>query len=148
MAMSKKAWSKKEVPWQKVAQYYASIVGSYSLFTIGIQPDAANSNVQIISIDQPSDSLIEKRSLGEKENGIRLRKYYDTEYDENDDSDEDDGDGLGYAALIINVASSYASVTGETPANVILDTIRLLQFVGALDEDAKMLLQSLRKPCN
>ena len=50
MTMSNNAWIKKGVSWQKVAQYYANIVGGYSLFTIGIQPDAVNSSVQIISV--------------------------------------------------------------------------------------------------
>ena len=50
MTMSSSAWSRKEVSWQRIAQYYASIVGGYSLFTIGIQPDAENSSVQILTV--------------------------------------------------------------------------------------------------
>lgn len=50
MTMNSSIWEKNQVSWQNVAQYYANIVGEYSLFNIGIQPDTENSTVQIISV--------------------------------------------------------------------------------------------------
>lgn len=57
MAMNKSAWEKKEITWQNVAQYYANIVGGYSLFNIGIQPDSENSTRQIIAVRTKKQSI-------------------------------------------------------------------------------------------
>ena len=72
--------------------------------------------------------------MGEKETGIRLRRYYDNENEDSDDSDEVNEGEFGYAGLILKFASSYAVATGGSPLNIILDTIKLLQFENALDE--------------
>lgn len=144
MAMNKSAWEKKEITWQNVAQYYANIVGGYSLFNIGIQPDSENSTRQIIAIDQPGDSLIETRTYGDKENSFHYKKFlsYNYNFDDNDDNDDDEDDdgketddaAVKYVSLILKIAFAYAASAGGSEKIILTDTINLLKFEVALKE--------------
>lgn len=146
MTMNSSIWEKNQVSWQNVAQYYANIVGEYSLFNIGIQPDTENSTVQIISIDQPGDSLIDTRTFGDKDNVFHYKKfisYYfndddidDKDYYDDNDTDGEDADNpaVKYVRLILKVAFAYSEYVGGTGKNILADTVNLLKFEVALKE--------------
>lgn len=50
MIMNSKEWKEEDVPWQKVAQYYAQISGKYSLFTISQTLNTNNTEKKILMV--------------------------------------------------------------------------------------------------
>ncbi|XP_043467631.1 neprilysin-4-like [Leptopilina heterotoma] len=133
MAMNKSAWENKKITWQDVAQYYAEIIGGYSLFDISIQPDLDNSTRQIIVIDEPEDSLIIKRMFDNKANSFSYEKIIS--FNSNSDNANIDRNGpvFKYMRLLINVARNYSkSILGGTKENIVDDAFNLITFQQSL----------------
>ncbi|XP_012277029.1 neprilysin-4 [Orussus abietinus] len=112
--------------WQPISDYYAKLIGSNILFNLDVSPDIKNTNVYVMSLDQPAFSL--PRAI------LVNRWQYATQVN-------------GYLQYLQNVAMVFAQSKGVAvnPQTIAADAQAVLNFeislaqITPLDEQRRIL---------